>query len=65
MVTLLSAMLAGFSYPAAGPGPGLAEQAAASGLGVGQAEQLVADEVVREAEGPLEILEVAASERTR
>src|SRR5262245_42517896 len=40
-------------------GRGLAEQAASGGLPVGQTDQLVADDVVREAELALEIIECA------
>ena len=40
-------------------GLAVAEQAATGGLAVGQADELVADDLVREAQGPVEVVEVA------
>src|SRR6478752_2557031 len=58
MVTVLSAMVFPLSGTAAGSGRG-ANQAAALGLGIGKAKELVADDVVRESELTLEVVECA------
>src|SRR5687768_9563306 len=59
-VTVLSAMVADLLSGLFGRCCRLAEQAAASGLPVGQADELVADDLIRETERPLERLEALA-----
>ena len=61
-VTVLSAMGLSPLRCRGRPGRGGAvDHAAARGLGVGQADQLVADDLVREAERALEVVEGAGS----